>query len=34
MQEFIDDPMAVLVMLVIIGLILSTIEHRYYGTKP
>ncbi len=34
MQEFIDDPLAVLVMLVVIGLILSKIEQRYYGLKP
>jgi hypothetical protein len=31
MQEFIDDPMAVMVMLVIVGLILSEIEQRQAG---
>ena len=33
MQEFIDDPLAVLVALVVIGLILSKIEQRYAGKK-
>ena len=33
MQEFMDDPLAVLVVLVVIGLILSKIEQRYSGMK-
>jgi len=34
MAEFIDDPLAVLAMLVVLGLVLRMIEQRYYGTKP
>ena len=34
MQEFIDDPMSVMVMLVIVGLILSEIEQRQMGHWP
>jgi hypothetical protein len=33
MQEYLDDPLAVLVVLVVIGLILSMIEQRYTGIK-
>ena len=34
MQEFIGDPMAVLVMLVVVGLILSEIEKHYIDQGP